>query len=297
VWYSTHVKLLTTKGFPDYELIDSGDQMRLERFGAFTVSRPDPQAIWKPTLPQKQWEQAHATFVRSNAKGGEWKMRVPIPTTWPIHYKKILLNARLTPFKHTGIFPEQHQQWDAITALIQNATGRAEPVRVLNLFGYTGGMTLTAAAAGAHVTHVDASKPAITWAHDNAHSSGLSEAPIRWIPDDALKFVERDIRRGAQYDIIIMDPPVYGHGPKGEAWDFNTHFPKLIEGCAQLLSPNALALLVNTYAISSSALMLENVLKGALSKRAGKIECGELVLEERSGRRNLSTGIYGMWNA
>lgn len=284
------MNVLTLNGWEDYELLDSGDGRRLERYGAFVLSRPDPQVIWKPVLGNKQWETADAIYEKDDSGKSGWDVRTKMPKNWPIHYKDLTFQAKLSPFKHTGIFPEQSLHWDWMHGLIQKTR---RPVNVLNLFGYTGGATLAAAAAGASVTHVDASFPSIGWARENQRLSKLGDCPIRWIEDDCLKFVSREIRRESQYDAIILDPPAYGRGPKGEAWIFNSNFPGLIQQCMRILSDNPLFLLVNAYAISSSSLMLENVLGDHLE--GGIIESGELAIREKSAGRLLSTGIYARW--
>lgn len=283
--------ILTCTGWKDYELIDSGNGMRFERFGPYKTVRPDPQAIWQPNLPESEWQQADVQFVRTKADQGIWKFKRHLPEKWKMHWKDLSFWVRLTSFKHTGIFPEQSLQWDFIQRKIKEQKN-TQP-SILNLFGYTGIASLAASEAGAHVTHVDASKPTLTWAKDNQLASNISEQPIRWILDDAVKFVEREIRRGNRYDGIIMDPPVYGHGPTGQIWKFSEDFPKLLHNCAKLLSPHPLFVIVNAYAISSSALMLENVMQDILPK--GNTTVGELALQESSGKRLLSTGIFARW--
>lgn len=273
--------ILTTDGWEDYALLDSGEGYRLERFGDYVLSRPDPQAIWSRKLDIGAWSQAAAEF------SDKWKLRNPMPEKWQMQYKDLKFWAKLSPFKHTGVFGEQIVQWDW---LWEKARGR-----VLNLFGYTGIATLVCAKAGAEVTHVDASKPSIAWARENLELSGLSKKPVRWIMEDVVKFCKREVRRGATYDGIIMDPPVFGHGPSGEVWKFNESFPVLLELCKKLLSPTPAFLLINAYAVSASAIMLNNVLEDLTKGLKGKIEYGELVLVESVGRRMLSTGIYGRW--
>ncbi|HXS14937.1 MAG TPA: class I SAM-dependent methyltransferase [Candidatus Saccharimonadales bacterium] len=323
------MNILTSTGWPDYELLDSGNGMRFERFGPYTTVRPDPQAIWKPFLPQSEWQKADVLFQRTRDDKGVWKFKRAIPEKWKMEYKNISFWTRLTSFKHTGVFPEQSLQWDFITEKISSrlrsnktigVTRDGEPqkvsavnkehdalfgaderqdsrsVSVLNLFGYTGIASIVAAAAGAKVTHVDASKPSITWARENQKLSRLEEKPIRWILDDAVKFVEREIRRGTTYDGVIMDPPVYGHGPTGQVWKFNENFPRLMESVSKLLSPNPLFVVVNAYAISASSLMLQNVMDDYLKHLKGTIEVGELILEEKFGKRPLSTGIFARWS-
>jgi 23S rRNA (cytosine1962-C5)-methyltransferase len=301
------VKILSTPGWEDYELLDTGDGMRLERFGEYRVSRPDPQIIWKPRLNSHQWQQVDATF---DAEGKKWIVKSKMPEKWLIRYKNLSFYAKLSPFKHTGIFPEQMVQWEWISMVMMHATlnwqertsKTASPqvlrndLKVLNLFGYTGIASLACAAGGATVAHIDASRPTIGWAKENQAASGLENKPIRWILDDAIKFVGREVKRGVRYDGIIMDPPVYGHGPNGEKWDFNESFPLLLSLCKQVLSSQPLFILINAYAISSSSLMLENVLSDYVSDLKGTIEAGELALIEKSAGRLLSTGIFARWS-
>lgn len=286
------MQILTAADFADYELIDSGNGFRLERFGKYVLKRPDPQVIWKPLKDKSVWEKADASYQTYGNKG-EWVNNNKVPSKWLIKYKELSLYCKLSPFKHTGVFPEQSVQWDFAEEKIRNA-GRA--VNVLNLFGYTGAATLTCALAGAKVTHLDASRPALAWARENQEASGLADKPIRWIPDDAIKFVAREIKRNVKYEGIIMDPPVYGHGPEGEIWDFNNSFPTLLELCRKILSGNPLFIIVNAYAISSSSVMLDNVLKDYFSDLGGSFEYGELALKEKDSERLLSTGIFGRWN-
>lgn len=281
-------------GWQDYELLDSGGGLRLERFGKYTLVRPDPQIIWKPTLDPSVWAGADAVFEKLTSSKGQWIFNNQMPEKWLVQYKDLSLWTRLTPFKHTGLFPEQSVQWDWMRDKIGKAKKEAN---ILNLFGYTGAASIAAAAAGARVTHVDASRPAIAWARENQQASGLEDKPIRWILDDALKFVAREVKRGVRYDGIIMDPPIYGHGPGGETWDFNKDFPTLLQNCSLILSGEPLFLLVNAYAISSSSLMLQNVIGDYVKHLGGEIESGELAIKEKSTDRLLSTGIYGRWSA
>jgi len=276
----------------DYDLIDSGDGRRLERFGKYFLDRPDPQIIWKKTLSIGEWQKGDAFFERTTEDKGRWITRSKIPEKWQLKYKGIKFWAKLSPFKHTGIFPEQSWQWDYI---FENVKSEGQGVKVLNLFAYTGIASLFAAKAGAKVTHLDASKQAITWANENRALNGMEAAPIRWIIDDAVKFTAREIKRGVKYDAIIMDPPVYGHGPTGEVWDFNKNFPKLLENCKQILTSKPLFILVNAYAISSSSITLANTLNDYFRGLGGGIENGELTLKEKSAGRLLSTGIWARW--
>lgn len=280
----------------NYELIDSGEGRRLEKFGDYLLDRPDPETLWKKTLPESDWNKADAKFDNSpNGGRAGWIQNVPMPDKWVINHNNLEFYARLTPFKHTGIFPEQAVQWDYLSNSITQSDNKS--INVLNLFAYTGIATLFAAKAGAKVTHVDASRPAVTWANENRELNNLQDAPIRWIVDDALKFTEREIKRGVKYDIILMDPPVYGHGPTGATWEFNRDFPKLLANCQKLLSDKALFVQVNAYAISSSSITLANTLQGVFGSLGGKIENGELTLKEKSAGRLLSTGIWARWSS
>jgi 23S rRNA (cytosine1962-C5)-methyltransferase len=289
------MNVLLTKGFKDYELIDSGNGQRLERFGKFILKRPDPQVIWKPKKDKSFWEKADAIYESFGTKG-KWVNINKVPEKWLVSYKDLSFFCKLTPFKHTGVFPEQSLQWDFIEEKISvRKTKDNKEINVLNLFGYTGISSLVCAANGAKVTHLDASHPAIGWAKENQKASGLLEKPIRWILDDALKFTQREIKRNVKYDGIIMDPPVYGHGPKGEKWDFNESFPQLMQACRSILSVSPLFVIVNAYAISSSSIMLDNVLKDYLSDLGGTFEYGELALQEKNSERLLSTGIFARW--
>jgi len=288
----------------DYELIDSGEGRRLEKWGDYILDRPDPQIIWRKNLPDSEWGLADAYFKRTSEDKGIWNIRTKIPEKWVMEHDGVKFYAKLTPFKHTGIFPEQATQWDYTNKQITQSTNK--PISVLNLFAYTGIASLFAAKAGAKVTHVDASRPAITWANEN-RSLNNENWPIRWIVDDALRFTAREIKREVKYDAIIMDPPAYGHGPTGEVWDFNRDFPKLLDNCKQILSKDPLFVLVNAYAISSSSITLANTLNDAMKDFGGNIENGELTLKETlraerssgpvtSGGRLLSTGIWARWS-
>ena len=289
------MQILNPKNWQDYMLLDSGHGQRLEKFGQYILVRPDPQCIWKPSLPQSEWQKADAVFEKTSGEKGIWKKKTKLPEKWQMNYGELKFWVKLSPFKHTGVFPEQAVQWDFVKEVISRQPSDIRQPNVLNLFGYTGIASLAAGQAGAKVTHIDASYPTIGWARENQKLSNLDDKPIRWILDDCLKFCEREIKRGVKYDGIIMDPPIYGHGPKGEKWDFDESFPKLMELCKQILSDNPLFVIVNAYAISSSAIMLENVLNDYLKDLNGNIESGELTLEEKSGRL-LSTGIFARWS-
>jgi len=292
------MKLLTTKGWEEYQLLDSGYGRRLERYGSYILDRPDPQCIWKTSHESDLWEKADAVFQKKDDKE-VWITKGSVPAQWKLSYKDFSFYARLTPFKHTGIFPEQSLQWEFLHSQITNFKSQnpQREIRILNLFGYTGIASLVCAKSGARVTHVDASRPSIGWAQENQAASDLSGAPIRWILDDALKFCEREVRRGNQYDGILMDPPIYGHGPHGERWEFFEFFPKLLSVCHKLLSDTPLFFLVNAYAISASSVMLDNLMQDAFFHKGGKIESGELALEETQSKRLLSTGIFSRWSS
>ena len=288
------LEILTTHGWSDYELIDSGNGRKLERYGRVTLDRPEPEALWRPKLAPARWERADAVFAVAEDGREGWTQRTNLEERWRMRHDELRFWVRLTPFRHTGVFPEQAANWRWIKKQIQ---GAGRPVAVLDLFGYTGLATLAAAAAGASVTYLDASKQALAWARENQLESGLADRPIRWILDDALKFVRREVRRGARYDAIVMDPPVFGRGAKGEVWRFETGFPRLIEACAELMSERPLFVLVNAYAIDFSSVMLANVLADLMAEHRGEVEAGELALMESGARRLLSTGIYGRWSA
>jgi 23S rRNA (cytosine1962-C5)-methyltransferase len=276
----------------NYELIDSGEGRRLEKFGDYVLDRPDPEVLWKKTLPEAEWEKANARFENGPGQAKGWRNR-DVPESWEMNHGGIKFWAKLAPFKHTGVFPEQAEQWDWINLQISKSANKQ--INFLNLFAYTGIATLFAAKAGAKVTHVDASRPAITWANENRELNGMGDAPIRWIIDDVLKFTEREIKRGVKYDAILMDPPVYGHAPNGDTWDFGKDFPKLLANCQKLLAEDPLFVLINAYAVSSSSTTLANTLQGYFGDLGGEIKNGELTLKETSGGRLLSTGIFAKW--
>lgn len=262
-----------------YELLDSGEGYRLEKYGEYVLARPDPGVLWKKSSP-KLWERADATFESSG-----WQMKTKMPKAWLIHYRDISFYAKLSPFKHTGIFPEQAANWD----FISNNSAGAGKLKFLNLFAYTGIASVLAAKLGWETTHVDASKPSLTWAKENMLASGLPENAIRWIYEDCLKFVKREARRGNKYDAIVLDPPAFGRGPKGEVWKFGEDMPELLNTVAAILSPNFKFLIVNAYAVSVSSLLLKNMLEDLGTKQ--KIDYGELVLKQKNNR-SLSTGIF-----
>ena len=278
-------------GWNDYEVLDTSNGEKLERWGAYILVRPDPQVIWDTPHDHPAWKKKNGHYHRSNKGGGEWEF-FRLPKQWSIQYKKLTFNLKPFSFKHTGLFPEQAANWDWFGDRIRNA-GR--PVKVLNLFAYTGGATLAAAEAGAAVTHVDASKGMVTWAKENAVSSGLKDAPIRWIVDDCKKFVEREIRRGNHYDGIIMDPPSYGRGPKGEVWKIEEAIFPFIQLCAQLLSEKPLFFLVNSYTTGLAPTVLTYMISTALKAHGGSVEAQEIGLPVTSSGLILPCGASGRW--
>ncbi|HLZ09879.1 MAG TPA: class I SAM-dependent methyltransferase, partial [Chloroflexota bacterium] len=288
------LNLLVSRNWTDYSLIDSGEGAKLERFGSFTLARPESQAIWRRSLPAERWAQADATFEKGVDEGGAWTQRRPIPERWLMSYSGLHFWARLTSFRHTGVFPEQAAHWDWIRQAIEAAS---RPIRCLDLFAYTALSSLAAARAGATVTYVDASRPAMGWARENAAAAGLGAAPIRWILDDAIKFVKREARRGATYDALILDPPVFGRGPNGEIWRFFESVPILLDACRAILSDRPLLVLLNAYASDVSSLTLSNLLADLLVDRGGTIEAGELALPRKHDGHLLTAGVFARWTA
>jgi 23S rRNA (cytosine1962-C5)-methyltransferase len=286
------IRLLTPANWSDYELLDSGNGTKLERFGRYRVVRPDAQVLWSPRLPAAEWVQAQAVYEEAPGKHGEWRVRQPVPERWALEYDGLRFWARLTPFGHMGVFPEQAAHWVWIRERVQ-AAGR--PLKVLNLFGYTGIASLAAARAGAQVCHLDASKAAINWVSENQQLSKLADRPIRWILDDALKFVKREARRQSCYDGVIMDPPKFGRGPKGEVWRFEDTFVTLLHACREILSPSPAFLLLTTYAQAISSVSIGNAVADLLRSFDGETECGELALRETGAGRYLSTSVYARW--
>lgn len=274
-------------------MLDSGEGEKLERYGRFVFSRPDPQALWLKHLPEKVWKEVDGEF-RRGAESAEWKIKREVPSRWQINLAGLDFWIKPTTFKHLGIFPEQTGNWGWIKNLVG---GTKRKVSVINLFGYTGGATLAAASAGAEVCHVDGSKVAISWARDNAALSGLDKKPIRWILDDAVKFVKREIKRGRRYDGIVLDPPAFGHGPGGELWKIEDNLLELMDLCFKLLSDKPLFFLINGYASGYSATAYKNNLLPILEKRGGEIEAGELTIHEKGSDRLLPCGIFARWSA
>lgn len=275
----------------DFELIDTSDGEKLERWGDVSLIRPDPQVIWN-TPKDQRWSRADAHYLRSSSGGGNWELRSLKKEEWVIGYDDLRFYIRPTGFKHTGLFPEQAVNWDLMSGLIKASQ---TPVKVLNLFAYTGGATLACAKAGASVCHVDASKGMVSWARDNARISGLEDAPIRWIVDDCKKFIEREIRRGSRYHGIVMDPPSYGRGPGGEIWKLEESVFELCELAAQLLEEDALFLLLNSYTTGLSASVMEYLLSVTVGKRGGKVNSSEIGLPVSSNGLVLPCGTTAVW--
>lgn len=278
----------------DYEILDMANGEKLERWGNYILVRPDPQIIWKQqSFPQK-WKNANATYKRSKTGGGAWNYKSKLPDSWQIKYKNLCFNIKPMGFKHTGLFPEQAVNWDWMMDKIKNSK---RPIKVLNLFAYTGGATVACLSAGASVCHVDSSKGMVSWAKENVISSGLEKKPVRYIIDDVIKFVQREIRRKNRYDAIIMDPPSYGRGTSGEVWQFEENISELIELCTKVLSNKPLFFLINSYTTGISPEVLSNILRINLKKYKGKITSGEIGLPMSNSDLILPCGIYGKWEA
>ena len=300
---------LETSRWKDYALLDSGDGLKLERFGNYIFVRPESQAMWKRSLDANaEWKQAHAVFQPTGEEsGGHWDFKKKVEEKWEMKYDltpfltsspspnrrgELRFWAMTTPGRHLGVFPEVAAHWDWFSGLIAQSN---REINVLNLFGYTGLATLAAAAAGAKVTHVDASKKSVSWARENQALSQLTEKPIRWIVDDALKFVQREARRGVKYDGIILDPPKFGRGPKGEVWEVYKSLPSLLEACRECLSEHPLFVVTTLYAVRASAIHVAQAMEDMMNEFEGKIEKGELVTREQSAGRLLSQAVYARW--
>ena len=280
------------ENWKDYELLDCGDGEKLERWGRQILVRPDPQAIWEAPRRSSAWQNPDARYLRSNTGGGHWERR-KLPEQWTVNYGELMFNVKPMNFKHTGLFPEQAVNWDFAMNKIRRA-GR--PIQVLNLFAYTGAATVACAAAGASVCHVDAAKGMVAWAKENARSSGLADAPIRWIVDDCAKFVEREIRRGRRYDAIIMDPPSYGRGPSGEVWKLEQNLYPFVKLCAGVLSDNPLFVILNSYTTGLAPSVLGYILTLLVSGTyGGHTECAELGLPVTETGMALPCGATGRW--
>ena len=281
------------KDWKDYEILDMANGEKLERWGNITLIRPDPQIIWKDKSFPEKWKNANAKYNRSNTGGGNWNFIKPLPKSWQIKYKDLTFNIKPMGFKHTGIFPEQAVNWDWMMNKIRNSN---REIKVLNLFAYTGGASVACLKAGASVCHVDSSKGMCEWAKENVASSGLRERPIRFLIDDVVKFVNREIRRGNKYDGIIMDPPSYGRGANGEVWKFEENIADLVKLCMNVLSDKPLFFLINSYTTGISSQVLENLLRINIPKKfGGRFSHGEIGLPMTNSKLILPCGIYGRW--
>jgi 23S rRNA (cytosine1962-C5)-methyltransferase len=289
------ITLLASPDWKDYELVDSGDGSKLERYGQYLIKRPEPEAIWKPSKPGKVWDQAHTEFLPTAEKnGGHWIDHRPMDERWKMQYKNLSFWVQKSGSRHLGVFPEQAIQWDWIDQQVRAVN---KSINVLNLFGYTGLASLAAAKAGAFVTHLDASKKVNSWGQENQALSGISTQSIRWLVDDAFKFVKREMRRNSKYDGIILDPPKFGRGPKGEVWEFYKILPDLLESCRQILSDKPVFILLTAYAIKASSLTLFYGIEEMMRKHKGITTVGEVVLGEKNGKKAISMAIYGRWTS
>jgi 23S rRNA (cytosine1962-C5)-methyltransferase len=294
------IQLLVSPEWEDYELLDSGKGARLERYGPYSFIRPEHQAIWQPALPEKRWQTAHAIFQPTGEEsGGRWKFNKPVEPTWMMRYKTLRFRSHAAASRHMGVFPEQAAHWDWMERSIRTALEQkpGAPPRVLNLFGYTGLATLAACQAGAQVTHVDAAKKAISIGRENQVLSGLEDKPVRWLVDDAFKFVRREVRRGSTYEGIILDPPKFGRGPQGQVWELFESLPEFLGDCRKLLSDRPLFVILTAYAIRASALSIYYAMQDMTAGLEGELSTGELALSERSAGRLLSTAIYSRWSS
>jgi 23S rRNA (cytosine1962-C5)-methyltransferase len=294
------ISIVETSGFPSYALIDSGAGRKLERFGKVVLDRPEAQALWSPGLPRSAWDKAHSVFSASGDEDekGRWRIDKPVGDHWWLDVAGVSMLCRLQGLWHVGLFPEQMPHWQWMLERMgemRSADPEAKP-RVLNLFGYTGAASLIAAKAGAEVTHVDASKKAVAWARENQAASKLTEAPVRWIVDDAAKFTAREVRRGRTYNIILVDPPKFGRGPAGETWDLFAGLKPLLGDCGKLLDQQSAALVLTVYAIRASTLAFAQLVSEVLGERGGKLDCGELVIREQGGMRVLPTSLFTRWS-
>jgi 23S rRNA (cytosine1962-C5)-methyltransferase len=289
------VDLSAPQNWRDYALLDSGNGQKLEKYGPYKLIRPEPEAFWQPALPEAEWQRVDAIFKPgSETHGGHWKILTKLPERWEMEYNGLRYWVQPTASRHVGVFPEQASHWDWLEGKIRKA-GR--PVKVLNLFGYTGLASLAAARAGAQVTHLDASPRVVQWGRENQALSGLESKSIRWIKDDAMKFVKREARRASFYDGIMLDPPKFGRGPQGEVWEFYDLLGSLLEACRQILTPNPLFLIITAYAVKASSITLYNSISEMMRQWVGATEAGELVLEEKSAGRLLSTAVYARWGS
>ena len=277
----------------DYEILDMADGKKLERWGDYVLNRPDPQVIWKDKTNPDLWKKTDAKYYRSNTGGGHWENINKVPSTWQVKYKNLTFNIKQMGFKHTGLFPEQAVNWDYMIDKIKKSNRK---IKVLNLFAYTGGATVACLSAGADVVHVDSSKGMVAWAKENVISSNLEDKYVRFIVDDVIKFVKREIRRGNKYDAIVMDPPSFGRGANGEVWNIENNLYELIELCMQVLSNKPLFFLINSYTTGMSSMILENILNLTINEKyKGKVSAGEIGLPMKDSKLILPCGIYGLW--
>ncbi len=287
------LSLLAATSWQDYELLDCGAGMKLERFGAYRLIRPEAEAVWQRALPENEWRAADALYKPApEENGGHWEFSKKMPDQWKLNYGQLAFWVKTSSSRHLGVFPEQSCQWDWAEEVIRLSGNKP---RVLVLFGYTGIASLSAAAAGAQVTHLDASRKVITWARENQTLSRLDSQPIRWILDDVLKFVQREQRRGSCYDALILDPPKFGRGPKGEVWDFYKLLPDLLAACRAILTPDPLFIQLTAYAVKASAATMYNAILEMTARYKGVTHAGEIGLLERSAKRFLSTAIFARW--
>lgn len=285
--------MIVADNWKDYKIIDMANGQKLEKWGNIILSRPDPQIVWKNKSFPNEWKNANAVYTRSKTGGGNWDYKKKTPDFWKIKYKDITFNIKTMGFKHTGLFPEQAINWDWMRNKIDNSK---REIKVLNLFAYTGGATVACLASNAAVCHVDSSKGMVNWAKENVQSSGLEKRKVRYIVDDVVKFVNREIRRGNKYDAIIMDPPSYGRGTNGEVWQFENNIYDLVELCTNVLSDNPLFFLINSYTTGISSTVLANILNLTISKKfKGKVSSGEIGLPMEKSNLILPCGIYGRW--
>ena len=294
--------ILETLPTKDYALIDSGNGRKLEQYGPYRIERPEGQAIWLPALPAGEWAKTDAIFTGNTDEEGMGRWQFPkkaLQETWPLSHDGMPFLGRFTSFRHVGVFPEQAAHWSFMENLIRDAKRplNQRPVKVLNLFGYTGIASLLAARAGAEVTHVDASKKAIAWARENQALAKLDEKPIRWIMEDAMKFVLREGRRGNGYDIILLDPPQFGRGPNGEVWQLFEHLPDMVEACRAIVSDTPISVILTAYSIRSSFYAIHELMRDTFTGLGGRVDSGELILREKSAGRALSTSLYARWVA
>ena len=289
--------ILETPPTSDYALLDSGNGRKLEQYGPYRIERPEGQAIWLPALDRSQWAKSDAVFTGNTDEEGMGRWQFPkraLQETWPMAHDGMAFLGRFTSFRHVGVFPEQAAHWSFMEEQIRAA---ARPLKVLNLFGYTGVASLLAARAGAEVTHVDASKKAIGWARENQALAGLEDKPIRWIVEDAMKFALREGRRGNGYDVILLDPPQFGRGPNGEVWQLFEHLPAMAEACRAIVSDKPLAVILTAYSIRASFYAIHELMRDTFTGLGGRVDSGELILREKSAGRALSTSLFARWVA